>query len=79
MNRCEECGSWGVECGNERPVPDCGCARCLRARLAQANKVVAVAQEIDTYSDTGGPGYPEWDAKFAALHAALVAYRGGKS
>lgn len=34
--RCEECGSWDVECAAPGPIRDCGCARCLNARLATA-------------------------------------------
>lgn len=32
-DRCPECGSWGLECLSEKPVPGCGCARCLSAAL----------------------------------------------
>ena len=33
--RCPECGSWGVECSWTDPIPDCGCARCLAARVRE--------------------------------------------
>lgn len=36
--RCPECGSWDTECMSDKPVPGCGCARCLSAALAQANR-----------------------------------------
>lgn len=36
--RCESCGSWGEACANTTPVKDCGCARCLSARLDVVKK-----------------------------------------
>ena len=32
-DRCQECGSWLVECGSDGPIYDCGCARCANARV----------------------------------------------
>jgi hypothetical protein len=34
FTRCSECGSWAEACINDTPQPDCGCQRCLRAKLA---------------------------------------------
>lgn len=46
IHRCEECGSWGVECGNEKPIRDCGCARCLAAVNAELIEAQAMAMAL---------------------------------
>lgn len=38
--RCHECGSWGVKCASSKPVPGCGCARCLSASLVRARALL---------------------------------------
>jgi hypothetical protein len=40
--RCPECGSWGEECLSEKPVVDCGCARCLRFQRDEARATVDI-------------------------------------
>lgn len=50
MRRCPECGSWEVQCDSDSPVPNCGCKRCLSARLdamtARAAKSEAELSEL---------------------------------
>lgn len=46
QERCPECGSWGEECLSETPVADCGCARCLRARLSSSETLRVMAEKF---------------------------------
>ena len=42
--RCPECGSWDRQCAEDRPVPGCGCQRCLSVALAAVRDALARAQ-----------------------------------
>jgi hypothetical protein len=42
--RCDECGSWDACCASDGPVSDCGCARCLRAKVAALESSLASAR-----------------------------------
>lgn len=44
--RCDECGSWDRECGNDKPVPDCHCARCLSEQVTRLQALERAA--LDT-------------------------------
>jgi len=53
--RCEECGSWGVECSNDPPVADCDCARCACVRRdALAAEVTRLRAELRLAADVIG-------------------------
>lgn len=38
--RCPECGSWDRECISPTPIADCGCNRCMRAELEEAERLL---------------------------------------
>lgn len=33
VKRCDECGSWGVQCYSDTPQEGCGCQRCAAATI----------------------------------------------
>ncbi len=43
-SRCDECGSWEAECGSEKPVIGCGCARCANAEVRRLKKLLKDAE-----------------------------------
>lgn len=48
MERCTECGSWGVECGSDKPVADCSCARCANAAVRRLKVSIRMRNEHRT-------------------------------
>lgn len=52
-DRCPECGSWERSCISPTPVADCGCQRCLRARLAAAVEAAYREGVVRGYHDCG--------------------------
>jgi hypothetical protein len=63
--RCPECGSWERECISPVPIADCGCNRCMRSRLAEA----------EAYGKAQQRWAHEWRDKHDALTAENAALR----
>jgi len=46
IKRCEECGSWGVQCYSDTPQEGCGCQRCAAATIRDLERQLAEAQRV---------------------------------
>jgi hypothetical protein len=45
IKRCDECGSWGVQCISDTPVPGCGCQRCAHATIRDFRRQLEESQK----------------------------------
>jgi len=74
-DRCPECGSYDRECANERPVSDCGCARCLKAESERLRAKIEAALTIPSRERRKNGVFQTDHAEVVAL--MIRALRGG--